>query len=70
MVIHNWLVGYSRLQDLQWVFNGMSRRSKKYNSGMEGAVDSLRAHYEAFHADFREFFPDLIAHAKKFRATL
>ncbi|MEE4258065.1 MAG: ACP phosphodiesterase [Bacteroidales bacterium] len=70
MVIHNWLVGYSRLQDLQWVFNGMSRRSKKYNSGMEGAVDSLRLHYEAFHADFSEFFPDLIAHAKEFRATL
>jgi len=70
MVIHNWLVGYSRLQDLQWVFNGMSRRSKKYNSGMEGAVDSLRANYEAFLADFREFFPDLIAHTKDFRATL
>lgn len=33
MVIHNWLVGYSRFKDLQWVFNGMSRRSKKYNSG-------------------------------------
>lgn len=70
MVIHNWLVGYSRLQDLQWVFNGMSRRSKKYNSGMEGAVDSLRANYEAFHADFREFFPDMIAHAGVFRKQL
>lgn len=70
MIIHNWLVGYARLADLQWVFNGMSRRSKKYNSGMEGAVDSLRANYEAFHADFREFFPDLVAHATEYRKQL
>jgi len=70
MVIHNWLVGYSRLQDLQWVFDGMSRRSKRYNSGMEGAVASLRANYEAFHADFRAFFPDMIAHASEFRKQL
>ena len=70
MVIHNWLVGYSRLPDLQWVFNGMSRRSQKYDSGMEGAVESLKRDYEAFGDDFREFFPDMIAHARTFRATL
>ena len=70
MVIHNWLVGYSRMQDLQWVFNGMSRRSRRYNSGMEGAVVSLQNNYEAFKTDFEEFFPDMIAHAGKFRDSL
>jgi len=27
MIIHNWLVGYANFSDLQWVFNGMSRRA-------------------------------------------
>jgi len=70
MVIHNWLVGYSRMKDLQWVFNGMSRRSRKYNSGMEGAVATLQKNYEDFHTDFREFFPDMIAHAGEFSKQL
>lgn len=70
MIIHNWLVGYSRFDDLQWVFNGMSRRSRKYNSGMEDAVDSLKEHYDAFREDFRAFFPDMIAHARAFREEL
>lgn len=70
MVIHNWLVGYSRMQDLQWVFNGMSRRSRKYNSRMEGAVTSLQNNYEAFKSDFEVFFPDMIQHAGDFRKGL
>ena len=70
MAIHNWLVGYSRFKDLQWVFNGMSRRSKQYNSGMEGAVESLKNDYESFQKDFKEFFPDLVSHADEFRKSL
>ena len=70
MAIHNWLVGYSRFKDLQWVFNGMSRRSKQYNSGMEGAVESLKNDYESFQKDFKEFFPDMVSHAGEFRKSL
>lgn len=70
MIIHNWLVGYSRFTDLQWVFNGMSRRSKKYESGMEDAVKSLKLDYENFKADFETFFPDMIKAAKQFRDEL
>lgn len=70
MVIHNWLVGYSRFDDLQWVFNGMSRRSRKYNSGMETAVDSLKRDYDNFQKDFETFFPDMIKAAEGFRADL
>ena len=70
MAIHNWLVGYSRFKDLQWVFNGMSRRSKQYNSGMECAVASLKKDYESFQKDFNEFFPDMVSHADAFRKSL
>jgi acyl carrier protein phosphodiesterase len=70
MIIHNWLVGYSRFKDLQWVFNGMSRRSAKYNSGMEGAVESLKKDYENFENDFHAFFPDMIKAAEGFRTEI
>ena len=70
MVIHNWLVGYSRFSDLQWVFNGMSRRSKQYNSGLEDAVKTLQANYEKFEQDFRSFFPDLVEASAGFREKL
>ncbi len=70
MVIHNWLVGYSRFDDLQWVFNGMSRRSRKYNSGMETAVESLKRDYDNFQDDFRSFFPDMIKATEGFKTEL
>lgn len=70
MIIHNWLLGYSRFNDLQWVFNGMSRRSKKYKSGMENAVHSLKKHYDPLKEDFKQFFPDLINHVDSIRKTL
>jgi len=70
MIIHNWLLGYSRFNDLQWVFNGMSRRSKKYKSGMENAVHSLKKHYDPFKEDFNQFFPDMISYATSVRQTL
>jgi acyl carrier protein phosphodiesterase len=70
MIIHNWLVGYSRFGDLQWVFNGMSRRTNRYHSGMENAVKSLRDHYDAFERDFTRFFPEMLSHAEKTRAGL
>ena len=70
MIIHNWLVGYSRFHDLQWVFNGMSRRAKKYKSGMENAVHSLKMNYEPLKEDFKQFFPDMISHAAAVRKTL
>ena len=70
MIIHNWLVGYSRFQDLQWVFNGMSRRAKKYKSGMENAVHSLKNNYEPLKEDFELFFPDMISYAASVRKTL
>lgn len=70
MIIHNWLVGYSRFKDLQWVFDGMSRRSEKYNSGMEGAVENLKDDYENFGNDFKAFFPEMIEAAAGFRKEL
>jgi acyl carrier protein phosphodiesterase len=59
MVSQNWLEGYANFKDLRQVFKGMSNRVKRYNSGMESAVNDLEERYELFHGDFKLFFPDL-----------
>jgi len=59
MIAQNWLVGYANLNDLQRVFNGMSRRAR-FDSGMDQSVGFLKIHYDEFLVDFRLFFPDLM----------
>lgn len=59
MIAQNWLVGYANLNDLQRVFNGMSRRAR-FDSGMDHAVGFLKIHYGEFLDDFRMFFPELM----------
>ncbi len=58
MIAQNWLVGYANLNDLQRVFNGMSRRTN-FDSGMEHAVEFLKDNYPEFESDFKVFFPEL-----------
>ena len=64
MIAGNWLVNYARLENLQRHFNGMSKRTP-FDSGMENAVYDLKLHYDEFEAEFREFFPELIAYVDK-----
>ena len=69
MVTQNWLVGYARFDSLQRVFNGMSRRTN-HLSGMENAVDDLKADYQEFEDEFRAFLPDITSHISNFRSNL
>jgi acyl carrier protein phosphodiesterase len=64
MLASNWLYSYKDLTMMERYFSGMSRRTKFY-SGMEGAVDDLRTHYNLFQKDFESFFPDLITFVEK-----
>lgn len=61
MIAQNWLVNYSKLDDLRKVFRGMSRRTSN-SAGMLHAVDDLEEHYELFENEFKLFFPDIIQH--------
>lgn len=54
----NWLIMYADLDGLQQAFNGMARRTT-FTSNMENAIGNLKADYQAFEKEFREFFPDL-----------
>lgn len=69
MATQNWLEGYANLQDLQRVFNGMSRRAS-FVSGMENAILDLKKDYQDYEKDFFDFFPDLIKYATMKREML
>lgn len=64
MVEDDWLASYADLDFLQMSLQGLATRTP-YRSGMEMAVGDLRAHYELFHSEFRDFFPDLVAYSGK-----
>ena len=65
MIGSNWLVNYADLKSLQRHMEGMARRTS-FNSGMEEAVTDLRKHYNEFHRDFAEFFPELVRFSIKY----
>lgn len=59
MIRNNWLEAYADINELQPIFNGMSRRTT-FNSNMQQAVDSLRKHYIELEEDFGKFFPEAV----------
>lgn len=54
----NWLLSYGTLTGMQQAFEGMSRRTT-FESHMEHAVANLKAGYDEFGLEFRQFFPEL-----------
>lgn len=62
---HNWLLGYAVPEGIARALGGLSRRATA-GSGMETAALELRRNYEAYEADFREFFPELQGYVAEF----
>jgi acyl carrier protein phosphodiesterase len=54
----DWLTNYARLDFLEKVFEGMSRRTPS-GGLMLGSMEAIRAHYGELEQEFRLFFPDL-----------
>lgn len=63
LITQNWLVGYSKLRDLQMVFYGMDRRTG-LKSGMSNAVEVLKRNYQEIESDFIDFYPELTEYSK------
>ncbi|TVT42843.1 DUF479 domain-containing protein [Hymenobacter setariae] len=63
LVQQNWLLGYAEIAGITRALQGLSRRASP-GSGMETAGEELRRHYAAYEADFRVFFPELLAFVK------
>ncbi|MEQ8244210.1 acyl carrier protein phosphodiesterase [Fulvivirga sp.] len=58
MMENNWLYNYSKVEGISRALGGMSRRTK-FDSKMDEAVVDLRAYYDEFEKEFKEFFVDL-----------
>lgn len=58
MIEYNILVAYARLEGIEQVLQGMSRRAS-FESNMQHAIHDLKEHYELFGKEFEQFFPEL-----------
>lgn len=61
MLEYNILSAYARMEGIERVLQGMSRRAT-FESGMELAIHDLKEHYELFEKEFKSFFPELQAY--------
>ncbi len=58
MLEHNILSAYAKLEGIEKVLLGMSRRTT-FESNMEHAIKDLKEHYNLFENEFKLFFPKL-----------
>lgn len=64
----NWLVSYMQLTGIERALTGMSRRAT-FQSNMEFAVQDLKMDYTLYEKEFLQYFPDLIAYVKEWKAA-
>ena len=64
MMLHNILFNYSKLEGIEKVLYGMSRRAR-FVSNMELAIEDLKEHYPLFENEFKSFFPELQEYVRK-----
>lgn len=67
MIADNFLMKYTSLEGLAFVFDKMTRRSR-YESNFPKALDDIRENHEVMDQQFNLFYPDLIAEINKFCA--
>lgn len=64
MMEENWLLSYASIPGIKKILYQMNRRTQG-KSKMDLAVADLREYYNAFQADFEDFFPDLQKFSKQ-----
>jgi acyl carrier protein phosphodiesterase len=63
MVKYDILFSYSKIEGIDRVMKGMSRRAR-FESGMERAADELVSNYESYKSEFHLFFPEIQQHIR------
>lgn len=62
MRTEGWLTSYARLDGIDAILRRMGARTRR-RAELVGAGAALRAHYHDLEADFRDLWPELLAHA-------
>lgn len=63
MIADNWLYSYATVEGIGKILSQMNHRTQG-KSRMDRAVAELLEHYDAFEAEFRTFFSELITQSK------
>lgn len=69
LIASNWFSKYDNLKGITRVFTGMENRIK-HDIPLHKAIEDLKEHNELFEGDFKEFFPEIQAHAADTLAIL
>ena len=64
MTKYDILFAYSKIEGVDKVMQGMSRRAR-FESGMETAAEALLERYDDYKMEFRAFFPELQKHVSE-----
>ena len=67
MIRHDWLLSYRQEAGIHRALQGIEGRLSR-PSGLSRAMVDLRQDYRGFEADFRAFFPELVAFATVHKA--
>lgn len=65
MVADNFLMKYTNIEGMQFVFNKMSARSR-YVSNFPKAIEDIEIHYDEINRLFNLFYPDLVGEVNRF----
>ena len=68
MAQQDWLTSYETLPGIELALTRISKRFAK-PVDLAAALPTIEANYDQLHADFRQFFPHLTAHANEFIAS-
>ena len=71
MVKDDWLGSYKNLDTIGHALNAISKRLSRFEKAkhIKDGLDDIKANYNEFEENFREFFPDLITYVDNYRKS-
>ena len=71
MVQDDWLGSYRNIDTIGLALNAISKRLSRFEKAkpIKDGLDDIKANYEEFEKNFREFFPDLISFVNDYRES-
>lgn len=71
MVQDDWLGSYRDIETIGLALNAISRRLSRFEKSrpIKDGLDDIKANYDEFEENFREFFPDLISFVNDYRKS-
>ena len=69
MIRQDWLTNYQFIEGIDRSLKGVARRTT-YPSGLDTAIDDLRAYHDPIARHFSYFWPDLVDHCQQIRTEV